>query len=63
MVYFYMSMPVNAEGNGPVPRDEASEILHQVWDDTFSTVAECRSEDFARRIARLLNEEYQAEFS
>ena len=31
--------------------------------DTFSTVAQCRDEDFAKKIARLLNEEHRTEFS
>lgn len=55
MVYFYMPLPVNKEGKGPVPMEEAHEIIHEIWDVCAVTVVICRDEEMARRIVEFLN--------
>ncbi|MFU0504141.1 hypothetical protein ACLKMW_06095 [Pseudaminobacter sp. NGMCC 1.201702] len=53
--YYYMPMPVNADGDGPAMGDEAVATLHEVWDDACLTVCTCGDEAMARRVAEALN--------
>lgn len=48
----YVPMPLTKEGNGPAEPHETVITMHEVWDDTFLSLAECRHELNARHIAR-----------
>lgn len=53
--YFYIPMPVNAEGDGPATEDECVRIEHEVWSDDYATMAKCQSAEDALLVAKALN--------
>lgn len=54
--FYYMPMPVNANGDGPADPDEAVKVLHEVWDQLMLIVCRCENEAIARHIAKALND-------
>lgn len=53
--FYYMPMPINADGNGPADPDETVKTLHEVWDQFCQSVCSCGDEVVARFIASSLN--------
>lgn len=53
---FYISMPVNENGDGPADPEETVQTLHEVWDSTFSTICRCPTKEIAEVIVRKLND-------
>lgn len=53
--YYYMPMPIRADGNGPATGGEVARVVHEVWDDACLTVCTCNDEETARHIAEALN--------
>lgn len=53
--FYYMPMPVNADGHGPASAKETARVLHEVWDAAAGTVCVCQSESDARLVADIMN--------
>jgi len=53
--FYYMPMPVTADGNGPADQDETVATLHEVWDGICNIVCRCENEAIAVHIAATLN--------
>ena len=53
--FSYVSIPLDADGQGPADEVDAVSTTHEVWDANCFTVATCGSEETARKIAALLN--------
>lgn len=53
--FYYMPMPINADGNGPASPDETIRVLHEVWDQLCQSVCTCADEVVAHFIADSLN--------
>lgn len=53
---YSIPMPLDKNGNGPVPPDETVITYYEVWDQVCNEICRCRSEDDANLIVELINQ-------
>lgn len=53
---FVVPMPINRDGEGPASSKDTVAIRYDVWDQSFSLLAEFRTEKEAKEFVKRVNE-------